>query len=588
MVAQPVEAVFVVYYGTAAHQAIYGRFTGSPFTKDYIQLPRTNDFPETLARLFPPTAGQTKTSIEYRWPGGSNAGGFIEFSSSDRPHLAWPYKDAPLPWKMSASPLSTGAETIPGNPSLQDPLEASAELAKLRERYQPYLIAVKLRDEADVLHVRSYVTEDPAYVATGTPSDIVDSADIEFADVSVLPSRIRDLALSATETRAFKWALFDDDSVLTDPDVATALAHLEENPSLLLIGPPGTGKTVLLDKLVRYVEDPGQEFTFDPDRNHDAWGAPDDQGPTGLTSTVVLHPSYSYDNLVLGLLPVPTDAGVAVRASTGPLVNLAHYATLTGDRALLVLDEFNRGNAAAILGDALALLDKDKRGKAFIDLPYADLDIEVPSEFAPNGDVKVDSRFTLPSNLWIVAAMNSSDRSVAPLDAALRRRFTIVEMPPDYEALSSHLGADSSADLSEPLQDWTDGHVGQLAVSLLKSLNSRIDAILGTDFRLGQSNFWNVRGNSVGESIRRLASAFDHRIVQTLRLSLQDDDGSLAALLLAGTADAPAGGSASAAWWKKADAGLGSFAADRVHVRTLASLVDAQAIEELRRQAQLP
>lgn len=576
MTSQPIEAVFAFFYGTAAHNATYGRFPGSTtFSKDYLQLSRESVFLEALARMFPPSeADATKTNITYRWPGGENQG-FIEFRSGDRPHFAWPIKDAPLPWKMAPTPTNTGPETIPGDPALPNPALVTQQFDQLAQSgIHPYLIAVKLKGEANVLHVRTYLKDPPP--------------ELEFANINQLPEAIRSDALAAVRTDAFKWAVFDSRSALMEPDVADAIERLKENPSLLLTGPPGTGKTVLLEKLTRFVESPGHEFAFDPDRNHDAWDETLHDAPAGITRTIVLHPSYAYDNLVIGLLPTPaTNGGIGVKVATGPLVNLAHYSAVTGSPALLVLDEFNRGNAAAILGDTLALLDKDKRGRAFIDLPYADLTTEVPQEFRGGGDGIVSTRFTLPLNLWIVAAMNSSDRSVAPLDAALRRRFTIVEMGPNYDALTTQLAADVTADLLEPLSAWTIGHVGKLAVELLEALNARIDGVLGTDFRLGQSNLWNIRGSTVEETIRKLASAFDYRIVQTLRLSLQDDDGSLAAILRAGTADKPEGGPGAAARWTPADSTLGTFATDRVHVYQVSGSTNESIVGELRRQALL-
>ncbi|MEW1735253.1 AAA family ATPase [Nocardia beijingensis] len=574
---QPVEAVFVIFYGLATHKATYGRnFSGDrTYTKDYIQLVQDSGFREALERLFPRQhAGDKATQITYKWPTGTSPGS-VEFQSADRPHLAWlKTVGAPAPWTMTLHPSAEGAQAIPGDPNAGDPHTATAQFDNLEinEVGQPYLIAVKLKDETNTLHVRTYI-HNP-------------TTKLQFASTAHLPSAIQRLAMKATRNRTFQWALFDSHTSAMSPEIASAVERLEQNPSLLLVGPPGTGKTVLLEGLVKYIENPSRGVFFDPDQNYAAWKEATEPSK-GKARTVVLHPSYSYDNFVIGLLPKPEPTGgVSVQVSTGPLINLAHYARSGGERALLVLDEFNRGNAAAVLGDALALLDKDKRDTAFIDLPYSDLGISVPDEFAPNGQKNVQPRFTLPPNLWIVAAMNTADRSVAPLDAALRRRFTIVEMPPDYDALRSQLGADEEANLTDDISLWTFGHVGKMTVKLLTAVNARIDAVLGTDFRLGQSNFWHVHGDTVEAAVISAASAFDHRIVQTLRLTLQDDDGALAAILLAGTPENPSTGSA-VGQWKRADIQLGSSAADRLHIKEISALPLDKALRELLRQAQV-
>lgn len=571
------EAVFVTFYGLTAHKATYGRgVNDSSYTKDFIQLVQDPEFRDALERLFPRVRpGDKATKIVYRWPGGSSEGS-VEYESADRPHLAWlKTVGAPLPWKMDPAPKEAGPETIPGDPKATDATTADEQFRNLQTGGlgQPYLVAVKLKDEPGVLHVRAYVEG---------PSD-----ELAFAGTHLLPAPVQTLIESASKNRAFKWALFDSHASIMTSDVAAAIERLEQNPSLLLVGPPGTGKTVLLESLIDFVANPSRGILFDPDSSHDAWMEQGEPTP-GKARSLVFHPAYTYDNLVVGLLPEPVaGGGVGVRAVPGPLVSLAHYASQPNRRALLVLDEFNRANAAAVLGDALGLLDKDKRGRARIDLPYADLKLKVSDEFEANGSVEVNPNFTLPPNLWIVAAMNTSDRSVAPLDAALRRRFTIVEMGPDYELLAQQLNADPDADLSADISDWTQGHVGQLAVELLRSLNKRIDAVVGVDFRLGHSNFWHVRGDTVDAAILSLASAYDHRLVQSLRLTLQDDDGALAAVLRAGTSDQPLGDSASAAWWAKADPELGTFASDRLHVRELSAMNSDQTLSELRRQAGL-
>ena len=125
----------------------------------------------------------------------------------------------------------------------------------------------------------------------------------------------------------------------------------------------------------------------------------------------------------------------------------------------LVIDEINRGNISKIFGELITLVEKDKRDKLKLQLPYS------------------QKPFSLPSNLYIIGTMNTADRSIAILDTALRRRFVFKEMEPDVNVIrkeNEFIGSDLNI------------------ANLFEKINQRITGKLDRDHRIGHSYFLNV------------------------------------------------------------------------------------------------
>lgn len=181
-----------------------------------------------------------------------------------------------------------------------------------------------------------------------------------------------------------------DELLLPAEWVQRVLELLADKKQVIFYGPPGTGKTFVARKLARFL-------------------APDDQH----RKTVQLHPSYAYEDFIEGYRPRDGENGsVRYELTPGPLRQLAKIAEESAEPCVLLIDEINRGNIAKVFGELYYLLeyrgDDDQ-----IDLQYG------------------SEPFELPENFFIVATMNTADRSIAILDAALRRRFHFVDFFPD-------------------------------------------------------------------------------------------------------------------------------------------------------------
>lgn len=178
------------------------------------------------------------------------------------------------------------------------------------------------------------------------------------------------------------------------------LEVLSERRQMVFYGPPGTGKTFIAETIGRHIVG----------------------GETNRVRTVQFHPSYAYEDFFEGLRPVVTDGQVSYEIVPGPLRNLVAEASTPGNESMayvLIIDEMNRANLAKVFGELYYLLE------------YRDQSI--------NLQYSSDNDFQLPRNFFVIGTMNTLDRSISMVDAALRRRFPFIELHPMTEPVSSVL-----------------------------------------------------------------------------------------------------------------------------------------------------
>jgi len=296
---------------------------------------------------------------------------------------------------------------------------------------RPILAAGSAQDQGQAAEQQA----ENLYTGPPTPKQ---AAEAEQTAVAEAEARYTSPPPSYTEKDAL------NELFISKAELDAALAGLRRRRALLLQGPPGTGKTFLARRL--------------------AWlllGAQDDN----RIEMVQFHPSYGYEDFVLGFRP-GTEGQFGLVEGVLPL--LCQRAAIDPEKPyFLLIDELNRGNVARIFGELLVLLEPTQRGPAHaLRLPYA------PPE-AP--------LFFVPENLYVIGTLNLADRSLAPLDYALRRRFAFVNMRPQFGGTLQLLLHEAQVP-------------GKLAAHLterMTELNQAIadDPELGPDFAVGHSYF---------------------------------------------------------------------------------------------------
>ena len=215
---------------------------------------------------------------------------------------------------------------------------------------------------------------------------------------------------------------------------------LSKKHNIILQGAPGTGKTYntaaialktlditdvdLTDHkavMIRYDELLGKQIFF-----------------------TTFHQSLDYEDFVEGLKPhVQTNdkgnsIGVTYEPEDGIFKRACNKAVENAEdnkSVVLIIDEINRGNVSKIFGELITLLESDKRSQGNhpikVILPYT------------------KAEFGVPSNLYIIGTMNTTDRSTGTLDYALRRRFAFVTLQSDRSVIEKHYDKLGNANLKD-------------------------------------------------------------------------------------------------------------------------------------------
>lgn len=174
------------------------------------------------------------------------------------------------------------------------------------------------------------------------------------------------------------------------------LDRLEGGNNILLYGVPGSGKSHEIK--TKYCND------------------------FNLMERVVFHPDYMNTDFVGQILPTVKGEGdekeITYDFTPGPFTRVLKKAIENpGSHYYLVIEEINRGNAPAIFGEIFQLLDRDDDGKSSYEITNYNIANVIFNE--------KERPIYIPSNLHILATMNTADQNVFTLDTAFQRRWNM-------------------------------------------------------------------------------------------------------------------------------------------------------------------
>lgn len=265
----------------------------------------------------------------------------------------------------------------------------------------------------------------------------------------------------------------------------------------IIFGAPGTGKSYRINKEVKKLLQNGGDY-----------------------ERVTFHPDYSYANFVGTYKPVPYiredgQKGITYEYVPGPFSRVLVAAlknVISGDEAkpyVLIVEEINRANMAAVFGDVFQLLDRDSSNVSEYPI-HASEDMKKYLAQELGGSEEDYCKIKLPDNMFIWAMMNSADQGVFPMDTAFKRRW-------DF----TYLGVNSSEDeIKDAVLIMGEGIYARVVSwnNLRKAVNNELlnfgvneDKLMGTFFI--SKNVIDAIGDDSGKQFKNV---FKNKVIMYL------------------------------------------------------------------------
>lgn len=250
-----------------------------------------------------------------------------------------------------------------------------------------------------------------------------------------------EISSKITKNKPYTQNDFLEEVFVTENQYETMIELIDYKKNIILQGPPGVGKTFVAKRLA---------YSLIEQKN-------DNQ-----VQMVQFHQSYAYEDFIMGFRP-DTEGKFALEY--GVFHDFCSKAIDHPEKNYyFIIDEINRGNLSKIFGELFMLIENEKRDE-FVTMGYS------------------KEQFTVPSNVYLIGTMNTADRSLAPLEIALRRRFSFITLEPNFnQKWQQNL-------LTQGVSEEAIENILQLVENVNREISE--DLQLGAGYEIGHSFFTN-------------------------------------------------------------------------------------------------